>query len=127
MQMIGQTGIQLQGMPGLQTASCVPYYHKADNVCAVASHRLVMRCTTYVQADPECFKQYGTVGIGVTCCMFSNEHAPCSTVITNFEQTWWMLQALAELALDYENDKANVPVPIMYDDETAYLCDQGSA
>ncbi|KAA6417220.1 MAG: DNA replication licensing factor MCM3 protein 1-like [Trebouxia sp. A1-2] len=36
-------------------------------------------------------------------------------------------QALTELALDYENDKANVPVPIMYDDETAYLCDQGSA
>lgn len=35
------------------------------------------------------------------------------------------LQALTELALDYENDKADVPVPIMYDDETAYLCDQG--
>lgn len=38
-----------------------------------------------------------------------------------------MLQALTELALDYENDKANVPVSIMYDDETAYLCDQLSA
>lgn len=38
----------------------------------------------------------------------------------------WLLQALKELALDYENDNANVAVPIMYDDETAYLCDQGS-
>lgn len=38
-----------------------------------------------------------------------------------------LLQALKELALDYENNNANVPVPIMYDDETAYLCDQGSA
>lgn len=38
-----------------------------------------------------------------------------------------VVQALKELALDYENDKANVPVPIMYDDNTAYLCDQGSA
>ena len=38
-----------------------------------------------------------------------------------------MLQALKELAHDYEDDKGNVPVPIMYDDETAYLCDQGSA
>ena len=37
----------------------------------------------------------------------------------------WLLQALKELALDYENDNANVAVPIMYDDETAYLCDQG--
>lgn len=36
-----------------------------------------------------------------------------------------MMQALQELALDYENDKADVAVPIMYDDETAYLCDQG--
>ena len=36
------------------------------------------------------------------------------------------LQALTELALDYENDNPDVPVPIMYDDETAYLCDQGS-
>ena len=36
-----------------------------------------------------------------------------------------LLQALQELALDYENDKADVAVPIMYDDETAYLCDQG--
>ena len=35
------------------------------------------------------------------------------------------LQALQELALDYENDKADVAVPIMYDDEIAYLCDQG--
>ncbi len=38
-----------------------------------------------------------------------------------------MLQALTELALDYENDEANVPVSIMYNDETAYLCDQCSA
>lgn len=36
-----------------------------------------------------------------------------------------LLQALQELALEYENDKADVAVPIMYDDETAYLCDQG--
>ena len=127
MQMIGQTGIQLQGMPGLQTASCVPYYHKADNVSAFASHRLVMRCAVYVQADPECFRRYGTVNIGVTCCMFSNEHTPCCTIITKFETNLVEVQALTELALDYENDKANVPVPIMYDDETAYLCDQGSA
>ena len=38
-----------------------------------------------------------------------------------------MSQALTELALDYENDKANVSVSIMYDDKTAYLCDQVSA
>ncbi len=59
-------------------------------------------------------------------------HLAMSTLLAapsspNLTQTWWMLQALTELALDYENDKANVPVPIMYDDETAYLCDQGSA
>ncbi len=36
-----------------------------------------------------------------------------------------MLQALTELALDCENDKVNVPVEIMYDDKTAYLCDHG--
>lgn len=83
-----------------------------------------MRCTTYVQADTICFKQYGS--IRVTCCMLSNVHTPCRTS-PNLKQTRWMLQALTELALDYENDKANVPVPIMYDDETAYLCDQGSA
>ncbi len=38
-----------------------------------------------------------------------------------------MLQALRELALEYEDDKPNVPVTIMYDDKTAYLCDPGSA
>ena len=111
-------------MSGLQT-SYFPYHHKADNVSALASYRLVMCCTMYVQADPECFKQHGTVSIGVTCCMFSTHLAAPSA--PNLIKKWWVLQALTELALDYENDKANVPVPIMYDDETAYLCDQGSA
>ena len=111
-------GFSSQGMSGLQT-SYFPYYRKVDNVSAFACYRLVMRCSLYVQVDTESSKQNGTVSIGVACHMFRNEH---TSLQDHRLQTWWMLQALTELALDYENDRANVPVHIMYDDKKAYLC-----
>ncbi len=58
-------------------------------MCLRSLARLVMQpdsCAVYVQADPDFLMQHGTVSTGVTtCCMFNNEHSPCSIIMTKFE------------------------------------------